>query len=120
MNAAAFWLQIVSVRSGSSAILATFSILRMRHTDPKVRYFGAPSNRLKLLSRGLTGASAMTLYYFSIQLLPLGDAVTIFFTNVVRISALLRIVHDMLCWPDISTSSRSNCGAVCVHCSRLW
>jgi drug/metabolite transporter (DMT)-like permease len=55
----------------------------MRHMGEDVPFFGMRENRLKLISRGLCGATAMTLYYYSIQLLPLGDAVTIFFTNVI-------------------------------------
>jgi hypothetical protein len=75
-------LQIVAVRSTSSAALTVASIWHMRHQGAETRYFGKKENYRLLLSRGLCGATAMTLYYFSIQSLQLGDAVTIFFTNV--------------------------------------
>ena len=87
-------VQIVLVRSSMSALLAAASIARMKHTDNELTYFGQSCNRRKLLARGMTGACAMTLYYFSIQYLPLGDAVTVFFTNVVRIcSESLKGLH---------------------------
>ncbi|GLI66985.1 hypothetical protein VaNZ11_011081 [Volvox africanus] len=43
--------------------------------------FGRRSNLRFLISRGLFGAAAMTAYYFSIKMLPLADAVTLFFLN---------------------------------------
>ncbi|GIL84985.1 hypothetical protein Vretimale_9838 [Volvox reticuliferus] len=43
--------------------------------------FGRRANLRFLISRGLFGAAAMTTYYFSIKMLPLADAVTLFFLN---------------------------------------
>jgi drug/metabolite transporter (DMT)-like permease len=59
------------------------SIMRMQHKGDDIRMFGSSSNYAKLLARGTFGGCAMCLYYVSIQLLPLGDAVTLFFTNAV-------------------------------------
>lgn len=76
-------LQMVAIRSTASTILTIGFILRMRSSGEDVSYYGQRRNRLKLLSRGVCAGTAMCLYYLSLQKLPLGDAVTIFFTNVV-------------------------------------
>lgn len=58
----------------------------LRQSDPSVQLFGRLENVGLLLARGTAGAVAMTLFYISITLLPLGDAVTIFFSNVILTS----------------------------------
>ena len=84
-------MQIVAVRSLCSAVLTAGSISRMRASGNPVRYLGERSNFWLLLARGVFGAIGFTLYYFSIEMLPLPDAVVIFFTNVV-ITALMSVI----------------------------
>jgi hypothetical protein len=76
-------LQIVATRSTASAVITILAQRKSGTGQPAFRMFGDRMNWPLLASRGLTGAAAMTLYYISIQLLPLGDAVTIFFSNAV-------------------------------------
>lgn len=76
-------VQIVGIRSAFSGIVTAGCIARMRSQGTEIKFFGDRANYPKLASRAVTGASAMALYYVSIRMLPLGDAVTIFFTNVV-------------------------------------
>lgn len=82
---------------------------------PHPRYFGKRENAWLLLSRGVTGATAMTLYYFSIMLLPLPDAVVIFFTNVV-FTALLSVLgrYERASWPMFAGCSVC-VGALLAH-----
>ncbi|GLC34177.1 hypothetical protein PLESTM_000166500 [Pleodorina starrii] len=69
--------QIVAFRSlASFAICAAYA--RAARISP---LFGRRANLRFLISRGLFGAAAMTTYYFSIRMLPLADAVTLFFLN---------------------------------------
>lgn len=65
----------------ATAMLTAALVVRMRASHPEFPLFGSRHNLGRLFVRGLAGASAMTLLYFSIKLLPLGDAVTLFFTN---------------------------------------
>ena len=100
--------QIVSVRSIASAALTGATIAHMRRrcnssdgsNDEPLRFYGKRVNVWLLLSRGATGATAMTLYYFSIKALPLPDAVVIFFTNVV-FTAVLSVLgrYERASWP---------------------
>ena len=93
-------LQIVSVRSVASALLTAATVLRMKQQDEGLTFFGKPENRWTLLSRGVCGGAAMTLYYASIQLLPLPDAVVVFFTNVVFTAvASVLLGYERLSWP---------------------
>ncbi|KAG2494367.1 hypothetical protein HYH03_007424 [Edaphochlamys debaryana] len=69
--------QIVVFRSAASFAVC-FAYSRFAGIRP---LFGHRRNLKFLLSRGLFGAAAMTTYYFSIKLLPLADAVTLFFLN---------------------------------------
>jgi drug/metabolite transporter (DMT)-like permease len=65
-------LQIVATRSFTSALL---TLLLHRNTaagQEGALLVGSRKSWPLLASRGLTGAAAMTLYYTSIQLLPLG------------------------------------------------
>eukprot|EP00198_Chlamydomonas_reinhardtii_P012721 XP_001702058.1 predicted protein [Chlamydomonas reinhardtii] len=69
--------EIVAVRSVSSFLVCAV-YARAAGVSP---LFGRRANLKFLMSRGLFGAAAMTSYYFSLQLLPLADAVTLFFLN---------------------------------------
>ncbi|GIL67344.1 hypothetical protein Vafri_20748 [Volvox africanus] len=69
--------EIVAFRSVSSfTVCAAYA-----HVAGIKPLFGRRSNLRFLISRGLFGAAAMTTYYFSIKMLPLADAVTLFFLN---------------------------------------
>lgn len=95
-------VQIVAVRSGFAMIFTIISIRRMQHEDPTENaslMFGSRSSFKRLLTRGLFGACAMCLYYLSIQLLTLGDAVTLFFTNaVVTAGASVLLGYEKPTW----------------------
>ncbi|KAG2429743.1 hypothetical protein HXX76_010527 [Chlamydomonas incerta] len=69
--------EIVAVRSVSSFLVCA-AYARAAGVAP---LFGKRANLKFLLARGLFGAAAMTSYYFSLKLLPLADAVTLFFLN---------------------------------------
>ncbi|GFR50475.1 hypothetical protein Agub_g12529, partial [Astrephomene gubernaculifera] len=69
--------QIVAFRSLTS-FTACALFARARKMAP---LFGRRANLRLLIARGLFGAAAMTTYYFSIKMLPLADAVTLFFLN---------------------------------------
>ncbi|PNG99445.1 Solute carrier family 35 member G1, partial [Tetrabaena socialis] len=69
--------QIVAFRSVTSLVVCA-AYARARGIAP---LFGRRSNLRFLASRGIFGAAAMTTYYFCIKLLPLADAVTLFFLN---------------------------------------
>lgn len=74
------------MRSGFSIVFTGLLIRRMQcddEPDDPTTWFGSRQNYHKLVLRGVFGACAMCSYYFSIQLLTLGDAVTLFFTNAV-------------------------------------
>ena len=79
-------LQIVVFRSLASLCLTAALVSYMRTADPNLQVLGIRSNTGRLLARGVSGAAAMTMFYFSIKLLPLGDATTVFFTNVILTS----------------------------------
>lgn len=75
-------VQIVFVRSSISWVMTA----GMHRYLQLPSLFGLAANRGLLLVRGVTGGTAMILYYTSITLLPLGDAVTIFFSNASALS----------------------------------
>lgn len=93
-------MQIVAWRSALSMVFTLVVIWRMRlRGDEAATFFGRRENYPKLLSRGVSGATAMTLYYFSLQNLNLGDAVTIFFTNVATTAvASVLFGYERLSW----------------------
>ena len=63
-------VEIVFFRSLITFIIS-YSVLRIR----KIRVFGKKENRKWLLVRGLAGALALTLYYTTLQTMPLASAV---------------------------------------------
>lgn len=92
-------MQIIAIRSSALFLLSVAAILRMRKKDPDLRIFGEPSSCGKLFVRGVAGAATLILYYVSIKLLPLGDAVAIFFTNgVLASSASVLMGDDIPTW----------------------
>ena len=66
-------LELCFVRSGLSFMLSVILMRSMKVTP----MFGHRKNAPLLVARGVCGALNMTVYYASLQLLPLGDAVTI-------------------------------------------
>ena len=69
-------IEIVFFRSLITFIIS-LSVLRLRN----VYIFGKKENRKILLTRGLAGAVALTLYYYTLQVMPLASAVTIQFIS---------------------------------------
>lgn len=63
---------------------------------------------LLTLLRGLLGAAALTMYYIAIELLPLKDAVTLFFSSPV-VAALLEVA---VMGPAASFGTASALGSV--------
>eukprot|EP00892_Ulva_mutabilis_P009823 jgi/Ulvmu1/7212/UM034_0121.1 len=104
--------QIVMIRSAVSLLTTMLAVPQMQRRDPDLRLFGQPSNYGKLVVRGAAGATGMTLYYASIKFLPLGDAVTIFFTNVI-VTSLMSILagYDAPGW-SIAAACMSCIGGV--------
>ncbi|KXZ53815.1 hypothetical protein GPECTOR_6g733 [Gonium pectorale] len=101
--------QIVSFRSTTSfCVCAAYA--RATHITP---LFGRRKHLKFLLSRGLFGAAAMTTYYFAIKLLPLADAVTLFFLNpaVTAVAAWL-IMREPLGLRGVAGVVVSLCGLV--------
>lgn len=66
-------LQLCLVRSGLSFTM-TVLLMKGMHMSPM---FGHRANAPLLVARGACGAVSMAVYYASLQLLPLGDAVTV-------------------------------------------
>jgi drug/metabolite transporter (DMT)-like permease len=83
LKGSVYTLQIVATRSTASAVITILAQRRSASGQADTSMFGDRMHWPLLATRGLSGAAAMTLYYISIQLLPLGDAVTIFFSNAV-------------------------------------
>jgi drug/metabolite transporter (DMT)-like permease len=107
--------QIVSIRSVTSAMLTAATVARLKQQDESLTFYGSRDNRLKLLSRGLCGGAAMTLYYASIQLLPLPDAVVVFFTNVLFTAVAFVIMgYERLTW--LMAAGCTACTGVCMLC----
>lgn len=100
-------VQIVATRSGFAMIFTAMSIKKLQHQEPENRpaMFGRRSTFSRLIIRGLFGACAMCLYYLSIQLLTLGDAVTLFFTNaVVTAGASVCLGYEKPTWAMLLAS----------------
>lgn len=76
-------MQIIAFRSFISLLLSVVVVLQMRRKDPDLQVFGKPCCFGKLLLRGVAGAGGLSLYYFSINSLHLGDAVAIHFTSAI-------------------------------------
>ncbi|WIA15998.1 hypothetical protein OEZ85_012734 [Tetradesmus obliquus] len=70
-------LQITLIRSGLSFLVST-GIIKSRGIQPM---FGQRQHVGWLIARGVTGALAMISFYAAILMLPLADAMTLFFLN---------------------------------------
>lgn len=74
-------IEIVFFRSAISLALSYVTLLKV-----KVNVFG--NNRKLLVSRGLTGATALILYFLTLQVIPLASAVTIQFLSPIFTSIM--------------------------------
>lgn len=70
-------LELTLYRSGICFVIS-IAIMLAKRISPML---GHRKNMYKLAIRGVTGAVTMTTYYMSLMMLPIPDAVTIFFTN---------------------------------------
>ena len=112
-------MQIVATRSGFAMLFTIVSIKRLQHKDPEhgPSMVGSRSTFKRLLMRGLFGAAAMCLYYLSIQLLTLGDAVTLFFTNaVVTAGASVCLGYEKPTWAMLLASCTCAGNTVATQC----
>ncbi|EFJ41921.1 hypothetical protein VOLCADRAFT_67693, partial [Volvox carteri f. nagariensis] len=101
--------QIVAFRS---VVSFTICLVYARAAGLKP-LFGRRANFRFLISRGLFGAAAMTTYYFSIKMLPLADAVTLFFLNpAITAVAAWAIMNEPLGFRGISGVLISLCGLI--------
>ena len=106
-------LEIVAIRSGLSLVFSylvfMLKALCSGDTSDNVdsqgggnRFFGARENFPFLALRGLVGAAAMDMFYGSLRLLSLGDAVSLLFTNPAITAALAAVLlKETLHWPGI-------------------
>ena len=79
--------EIVFLRSGSCILISAASARAQG-----IPLFGRRENMALLAARGLVGCSAMGAFYMSISMLPLSDAVAIFFLNPSCTAALAWLV----------------------------
>lgn len=76
-------LEVVFFRSLLGTLMIGAVMIRQ-----KVSFLGKPEERKLLLLRGLSGFLALTLYFYTISVLPLGTAVIINYTGIIFVAVL--------------------------------
>lgn len=125
-------LEIVCVRSGLSLVFSYIAYVIQSppkpfsnnsnidndtnfHNEIPKRFFGCRTNFPFLAMRGLVGAAAMDMFYASLRLLSLGDAVSLLFTNPAITAAIAAIfLKETLRWPGIAGCVSSLVGMILV------
>jgi len=102
--------EIVAVRSAVNVALSVWVLRRKRAS-----LVGAAENRRLLLLRGLLGSVAMTLFYFALRWLPLGDVSAIFFMNPAMVAvAGVALLGERLSWGLVGGIAMCVSGVVLV------
>jgi drug/metabolite transporter (DMT)-like permease len=81
-------LELVFVRSFIQTLFALIHIVYVQ----KVNVLGPKKTRFLLTVRGLSGTISLSLLYYSLTVIPLADANTLFFTNTAMTSFLAWII----------------------------
>ncbi|KAF6266011.1 hypothetical protein COO60DRAFT_639078 [Scenedesmus sp. NREL 46B-D3] len=104
-------LQITLIRSALSFLVST-GIIRSRGIQPM---FGQRQHVSWLVARGVTGALAMISFYAAILMLPLADAMTLFFLNPCMTAvAAWAIRGEPLGWLGVAGCAWSVLGLVLI------